>query len=85
MVDFQCGIHFSNSPKPLVIGTTHDVKVAPDLIDALDLKETKVLCVDKGYDSDLLRTKIEDTQTKANIPKKCNSKCKRPLNPIAIF
>ena len=42
-------------------GTTHDVKVAPDLIDALDLKETKVLCADKGYDSDLLRTKIEDT------------------------
>lgn len=30
-------------------------------IDALDLKETKVLCADKGYDSDLLRTKIEDT------------------------
>lgn len=27
-------------------GTTHDVKVAPELIDALDLKETKALCAD---------------------------------------
>ena len=55
-------------------GTTHDVKVAPDLIDGLDLKETKILCADKGYDSGLLREKIEKNQTKANIPKKCNSK-----------
>ena len=31
-------------------GTTHDVKVAPDLISTLDLKETKVVCADKGYD-----------------------------------
>ena len=33
-------------------GTTHDVKVAPDLISTLDLKETKVVCADKGYDSE---------------------------------
>lgn len=55
-------------------GTTHDVKVAPDLIDCLDFKETEILCADKGYDSASLREKIENTQTKANIPKKCNSK-----------
>ncbi|OLO13300.1 hypothetical protein BUV99_13635, partial [Corynebacterium diphtheriae] len=35
-------------------GTTHDVKVAPDLISTLDLKETKVVCADKGYDSEPL-------------------------------
>ena len=39
-------------------GTTHDVKVAPDLISTLDLKETKVVCADKGYDSDPLREQI---------------------------
>ena len=55
-------------------GTTHDVKVAPDLIDCLDFKETEILCADKGYDSASLREKIKNTQTKANIPKKSNSK-----------
>lgn len=35
-------------------GITHDVKVAPDLISTLDLKETKVVCADKGYDSEPL-------------------------------
>ena len=36
-------------------GTTHDIKVAPDLIATLDLKETEVVCADKGYDSEPLR------------------------------
>jgi transposase len=54
-------------------GTTHDVKVAPDLISTLDLKETKVVCADKGYDSEPLREQIRKTGTKANIPKKTNS------------
>ncbi len=54
-------------------GTTHDVKVAPDLISTLDLKETKVLCADKGYDSEPLPEQIRKTGTKANIPKKTNS------------
>ncbi|ALV73337.1 transposase [Acinetobacter johnsonii XBB1] len=54
-------------------GTTHDVKVAPDLISTLDLKETKVVCADKGYDSEPLREQIRKTRTKANIPKKTNS------------
>ena len=55
-------------------GTTHDVKVAPTLIDSLDLKETEILCADKGYDSEPIREKIENTLTKANIPKKRNAK-----------
>ncbi|APR72096.1 MULTISPECIES: IS5 family transposase [Acinetobacter] len=54
-------------------GTRHDVKVAPDLISTLDLKEIKVVCVDKGYDSEPLREQIRKTGTKANIPKKINS------------
>src|SRR5690606_11797716 len=54
-------------------GTTHDVKVGPDLISTLDLKETKVVCADKGYDSEPLREQIRKTGTKANIPKKTNS------------
>ena len=51
-------------------GTTHDIKVAPDLISTLDLKETKVVCADKGYDSEPLREQIRKTGTKANIPEK---------------
>lgn len=41
--------------KSLIVGdgTTHDVKVAPDLIDCLNLEETEILCADKGYDSEL--------------------------------
>lgn len=50
------------------------MNVAPDLIDCLNLEETEILCADQGYDSELLREKIENIQTKANIPKKSNSK-----------
>ena len=32
-------------------GTTHDVKIAPYLINLVDLKETQIVCTDKGYDS----------------------------------
>ncbi len=55
-------------------GTTHDVKVAPELIEKIDLTETECLSADKGYDSEDLREQIEATQTQANIPRKCNSK-----------
>lgn len=48
-------------------GTTHDVKVAPALVDKIDLTDTNVLSADKGYDQ------IERTSTKANIPKKSNT------------
>lgn len=52
-------------------GTTHDVKVAPKLVN--NLYETEILCADKGYDSELLREQIEKTGTQANIPKKSNT------------
>ena len=32
-------------------GTTHDVKIAPDLVTLLDLEQTEILCADKGSDS----------------------------------
>lgn len=40
----------------------------------LDLEQTEILCADKGYDSELLRNQIKVTKTKANIPKKSNTK-----------
>jgi len=55
-------------------GTVHDVKIAPELVDALDLESTTILCADKGYDSKKLRDRIIATGTKANIPKKSNTK-----------
>ena len=55
-------------------GTTHDVKVAPDLVDKVDLSDTEVLCADKGYDSDALRAHIEQAGTRDNIPRRRNTK-----------
>ena len=55
-------------------GTTHDVKVAPDLIDKMDLSDTDLLCADKGYDSDALRTHIKQAGCCDNIPRKQNTK-----------
>ena len=40
----------------------------------LDLEQTEILCADKGYDSEPLRNQIKVTKTKANIPKKSNTK-----------
>ena len=57
----------------IIDGTTHDVKIAPELISKLDLTETDMVCADKGYDSEPLREQIRQTGTKANIPKKSNS------------
>ncbi|WP_289051124.1 IS5 family transposase, partial [uncultured Psychrobacter sp.] len=54
-------------------GTTHDVKVAPDLVDKVNLSNTEVLCADKGYDSDALRAHIEQAGTRDNIPRKRNT------------
>ncbi len=55
-------------------GTTHDVKFAPDLVDKVDLDDTEALCADKGYDSDALRARIEQAETRDNIPRKRNTK-----------
>ena len=54
-------------------GTTHDMKVASILVQQLDLTETETMCADKGYDSEYLRVQIQNTNTKANIPRKSNT------------
>lgn len=51
-------------------GTTHDVKVVPELLDKESLKTTKYVSADKGYDSDHLREIITKQSAKAVIPKK---------------
>ena len=65
----------SGNPIEFIIsdGTTHDVKIAPILVEQLDLNETETLCADKGYDSETLREQIKKTDTKANIPRKSNT------------
>lgn len=55
-------------------GTSHDIKIAPDLVSKLDLTDSEILCADKGYDSDNFRSQIEATKTKSNIPRKSNTK-----------
>ena len=55
-------------------GTTHDVKVASDLIDQINLSTTEIVCADKGYDSDTLREHIKQAGTRDNIPQKRNTK-----------
>ena len=55
-------------------GTTHDVKVAPDLVDNIDLSDTDIICADKGYDSDALRKHIKRAGSFDNIPRKQNTK-----------
>ena len=69
-------VYFSN-PNSIEImitnGTTHDVKVAPELVTKLDLEETEILCADKGYDSEPLREQIRATDTQAKIPRKSNT------------
>ena len=55
-------------------GTTHDVKVAPILVEQLDLTNTEIVCMDKGYDSETLREQIKNKSAKANIPKKSNTR-----------
>ena len=66
----------NENPIEIIIsdGTTHDVKIAPKLIEKLDLSETKVVCADKGYDSESLREQISEEKAKANIPRKSNTK-----------
>ena len=38
-------------------GTSHNVKVATALVNPIDLKDTDVLCTNKGYDANLFREK----------------------------
>lgn len=54
-------------------GTTHDAKVAPELLSKVSLKATEYVSADKGYDSDNLREIITQQSVKAIIPKKRNT------------
>ena len=64
------------NPIPFIFsdGTTHDVKVAPDLVDKMYLSATDRVCADKGYDSDALREHIKQAGCFNNIPRKQNTK-----------
>lgn len=39
--------------------TTHDVRLATGLVNRIDLKDTNMLCTNKGYESNLFREKIK--------------------------
>ncbi len=55
-------------------GRAHYVKVVPDLIDKIDLRNTDLLYADKDYDSGALRVHIEQAGTRDNITRKRNTK-----------
>lgn len=56
-------------------GTSHDIKkITPDLVSKLDLTKSEILYADKDSDSESLINQIDATKTKANIPKKSNTK-----------
>lgn len=55
-------------------GTTHDIKVATDLIDKIDLSCVVMLSADKGYDSQSFREYVKQKDIQVNIPHKSNSK-----------
>ena len=55
-------------------GVTHDIKIAPALLQLLDLKDTEFFNADKGYDSETFRELIHSRGAHANIPRKKNAK-----------
>ena len=54
-------------------GTTHDIKVAPELLSKIPLDATDYISADKGYDSESFREIIINQGAKAVIPKKRNT------------
>lgn len=66
-------------------GRTHVVKVAPNLVNALNLESAEVLCTAKGYDSAILREQMRKKNTKANIPKKSNTKSSNDLHRLVLI
>ena len=54
-------------------GVTHDVKIAPDLIEKVDLNETKLLNADRGYISEKMSEYLSQQGIHPNIPNKRNS------------
>ena len=55
-------------------GITHDIKIAPMLLQLLGLKDTEFLNADKGYDSEELRNLAYSKGVHVNIPRKKNAK-----------
>lgn len=55
-------------------GLTHEIKIAPALLELLDLKDTELLHADKGYDSEEFRNLVHEKGPRANIPRKKNAK-----------
>ena len=55
-------------------GITHDIKIAPMLLQLLDLKDIEFLHADKGYDSEEFRNLADSKGVRANIPRKKNAK-----------
>ncbi|MBP2280330.1 transposase [Psychrobacter sp. PL19] len=55
-------------------GTTHDVKISPELVDKINLSDTVTVCADKGYGSDALRSHLKQAGSCDNIPRKQNTK-----------
>ena len=55
-------------------GVTHDIKIAPELLGLLNLKNTEFLNADKGYESEAFRELIHSRGIHANIPRKKNAK-----------
>ena len=55
-------------------GITHDIKIAPMLLQLLDLKDTEFLNADKGYDSEEFRNLAYSKGVRANIPRKKNAR-----------
>jgi transposase len=53
-------------------GNLHDCVMAENLLDEVDTSDTERVIGDKGYDSDLIREKIEDLGAEAIIPYKSN-------------
>ncbi|MBS7829352.1 transposase [Wohlfahrtiimonas chitiniclastica] len=54
-------------------GTTHNVKVVPELIKKVELKETKILNADRGYISEDFKTSLLKNGVHPNIPNRKNS------------
>ena len=54
-------------------GQTSDHAHAPELIEAASEQELKIVCGDKGYDSEKLRMKIRESGMRPVIPKRGNS------------
>ncbi|UOO90102.1 transposase [Vitreoscilla massiliensis] len=55
-------------------GVTHDIKIAPALLELLDLKDTEFLNADKGHDFETFRKLIHSSEIHTDIPRKKNAK-----------